>query len=80
VYNDIYIAPMSGIYPPTYAVMVNGKTYSILTFKDGHRLTMSEEADIIAGYREWFDSEPVLTWEYEGGRLKSEVEEDSTHN
>lgn len=53
--TDIWIAPMEGIYPPTYVVMVNGRPRDYLTARLGKRLTLSEENDIIAGYREWYD-------------------------
>lgn len=56
--NDIWIAPMSGIYPPTYVVMMNGKAIDYLTARPGHpKLTWAQEANIIAGYREWYDYE-----------------------
>lgn len=55
---DIWIAPMSGIWPPTYVIMVDGKARDYLTCRNGVRLTWSQENDIIAGYREWYESQP----------------------
>ena len=57
--NDIWIAPASGMYPPTYFVIVNGKVLDTLITRPGHpKLTWAQESDIIAGYREWLDFEP----------------------
>ena len=53
---DLYVTELTGMYPRTYAVVVEGKIYdSFHCFNGSRPLTMMEMFDVAEGYKEALD-------------------------
>lgn len=60
---DVYVTQLTGIFPKTYIVVVDGKPYDSFHFYSRTEpLTLSEQRDIALGYQEALDPDwsPVL--------------------
>ena len=54
---DVWVEYMTGIYPPSYMVIVDGKVYDSFICRDGVKLTWAQQCDVAHMYRQALDPE-----------------------